>query len=241
MKILNKKNICLFSVLALLITAFPNVNKVQAIEVDPPLKSEITIPVATEVKDIENSIKSEEILTKDEYCKRLAKYENITLEQAKEIVNNRELAPLTPQSKSSKEALSDSSTIQPLSGSWVTYKQVYWTENLANTGGARCEVTMGCLATIEGYYSFRFVKAVEGEYVLPSGSGSFKWAGGNQAAKVINNGNGLEFTCAGSVEGEVSITLEAGFELAGFVAGASSSQTVTIRKFYTRNKFYYVY
>ena len=62
MKILNKKSICALSTLALLITCFPNVNTVQAIEVNPPSGSGITTTITPEV----NSIKSEEeILTKD--------------------------------------------------------------------------------------------------------------------------------------------------------------------------------
>ncbi|MGH4117890.1 hypothetical protein [Clostridium sp.] len=228
MKILNKKSICLLSALALLVTSFYNVNKVQAIEANPPSGSEITTNIASEV----DSIKSEEILTKDQYCERLAKYEHITLIQAEEIVNNRELDSLN--------GFSNASVIQPLSGPWVVYKQVNWTQTLASADGASCKVTMGCLATVEGYNSFKSIEAVEGEYVLASGSGSFDWVNGNEVAKIINNGDAIYMTCAGTIEGEVSASLEAGFEMAGFTVSGGVSQTITVRKFHTMAKYYYL-
>jgi hypothetical protein len=250
MKIFTKRSICLLSALTLLTISFANVNKVKAAPVETPIKNQITIGgqsgiiaamrAKTKVKGAENATIKEEILTKNEYCKRLAQYEKITLEKATEIVNSRGMNHLRTQSTDSKGQLSKSLDVHSLSGAWVVYKQVYWTESLASADGASCQVTMGCLATVEGYDSFRYIAAVEGSYVMASGSGSFKWVNGNQAAKILNNGDSIYFTAAGTIEGEVSVQLQGGFEKAGFSVSVGVSQTIIVRKFYTRGKYYYV-
>ncbi len=198
------------------------------------IDNELSKPSISDTEFTEvNCVMKEETLSKDEYCKRLSEYENISIEEATKRVEARD-QQLNSLAKSS---------------SGILYRQITWDRDLVNRNGVRCTVTSGCLATIEYYDSFRYIKACEGPYVKASGNGSYVWQNGYQIPKIVNNGQKLEFYASGVVEGNINVSVTGGstasvqgiFLSAGFSASIQGSETVYVRKSCEFSHYYDAY
>lgn len=179
--------------------------------------------------EVEKSTRTVINLTREEYIQKISEIEGVSIEDARDRINEREI----------KQGLTKVNSVNGGISTYAIstyYQQIYSTETLGD-----CELTYGFLATISSSGSFRWFSNTDSPYVLPTGISGLSWTGGNAVAKISSNSNAVSFFASGTIDGTISSSYEAGFEAAGFSVSTSTSNTIYVRKFHQISKTFSIY